>query len=70
MAADERRITELEIKLSFCEDLLETLNATVVRQQGEIDRLQAQLRVLREQMTAAAGPGEPRSLRDELPPHW
>ena len=67
----EARVTELEIKLSFCEDLLETLNATVIRQQQQIDRLHAELRVVREQLAAAdAGDAAPRSLRDELPPHY
>jgi len=67
----EARVTELEIKLSFCEDLLDTLNATVIRQQQQIDRLQAELRALREQLAAdEPGDGAPRSLRDELPPHW
>lgn len=63
------RLTELEVKLAFAEDLLETLNATVYRQQQQIDALQRQLRELREQMQAQS-PAEPRSLRDEIPPHY
>lgn len=66
----EARVTELEIKLSFCEDLLETLNATVIRQQQQIERLQAEVRLLREQLAAGPDPAEPRSLREELPPHY
>ena len=33
------RLTELEVKLSYSEDLLEQLNLTVYRQQQQIERL-------------------------------
>jgi SlyX protein len=65
----ETRITELEVKLAFAEDLLETLNQTVFRQQEQIDRLQHEVRALRQQMLQAQ-PTEERSLRDEIPPHY
>ena len=35
----DRRLTELEIKASLAEDLLETLNAMVARQQEAIEML-------------------------------
>ena len=65
----ETRITELEVKLAFAEDLLEALNQTVFRQQEQIDRLQQELRSMRQQMLQAQ-PAEQRSLRDEIPPHY
>jgi SlyX protein len=65
----ETRITELEVKLAFAEDLLETLNQTVFRQQEQIDRLQQELRSMRQQMLQSQ-PAEQRSLRDEIPPHY
>ena len=65
----ETRITELEVKLAFAEDLLETLNQTVFRQQEQIDRLQLEFRAMRQQMLQAQ-PAEQRSLRDEIPPHY
>ena len=64
------RIAEIEAKLTFSEDLLETLNLTVYRQQQHIDRLEHELRALREQVEAAAAAGEPNSPRDEVPPHY
>lgn len=64
----EERITELEVKLAFAEDLLETLNQTVFRQQAQIARLEREMRDLRDQLQSL--PVEPRSLRDELPPHY
>lgn len=65
----ESRITELEIKIGFAENLLDELNMTVFRQQQQIDQLLHEVRTLRQQMQAAA-PAENRSLRDELPPHY
>jgi SlyX protein len=65
----EQRITELEIKASFTEDTVESLNQVVVRQQAQIDRLIRELVDLRGQAVAAE-PASFRSLRDELPPHY
>lgn len=64
----EARVTELEVKLAFAEDLLETLNQTVFRQQEQIERLERQVRELRDLLQSL--PTEQRSLRDELPPHY
>ncbi len=64
------RLTELEIKISLTEDMVEELNRTVYRQQEQIDLLQAQLRVLYGQLQTNAEPAEPRNLRDEIPPHY
>ena len=65
----EERLNELEAKVAFAEDLIETLNQTVIRQQGQIDLLQQQLRLLNQQLKEAL-PEETRSLRDEIPPHY
>ena len=64
------RLTELEIKASLNEDLLDELNRTIYRQQQQLDLLQAQLRHLYGQLQANAEPVEPLSLRDEIPPHY
>jgi SlyX protein len=65
----EARITELEIKLSFAEDLLETLNQTVYRQQREIELLRAQVAQLADQMRHGLQ-NQRRDPRDEIPPHY
>jgi len=65
----EDRITELEVKLAFAEDLLETLNTTVYRQQERIEQLERIVRDLR-QLVLQAIPTEQRNLRDEIPPHY
>lgn len=66
----EQRITDLEIKASFAEDTVEQLNAVVVRQQAQIDRLIRELVELRNRAANADDPGGARSPRAELPPHY
>jgi SlyX protein len=65
----QQRLTELEIKASFTEDLVDRLNEVVVRQQAQLEMLVRELRDMKQQL-----PGEDtvrvRSLRDELPPHY
>ena len=52
-ARAQARLTELETKLAFAEDLLETLNQTVIRQQAQLDSMQQQLRLLHQQLQDA-----------------
>lgn len=65
----ESRLSEIEIKLSFSEDLLEELNRTVARQQQEIAELQQQLRDLRLQLQRSL-PAESGASAQEIPPHY
>ncbi len=63
-----RRVTELEIKAGYADDLLDQLNQAVYRQQLLIEQLARELVELKRQAPApAAAPG---SLRDEIPPHY
>ena len=63
----EDRITNLEIKLSFAEDLIERLNETVYKQQQQIEFLYRELKAIKEQASNSGGSG---SLKDEIPPHY
>jgi SlyX protein len=65
----DRRLTALEIKASFSEDLLDALNALLARQQQQIEQMAAQIALLRQQV-AGQDAAPFRSLRDELPPHY
>ena len=72
MTTDEptgRRLTALEIKASFAEDLLDELNLVVVRQQQQIDALIRELAQLREQQPDGVA-GNAARLADDLPPHY
>lgn len=65
----DQRLTELEIKASFTEDLLDKLDAVIVRQQQQIDALIREIADLKQQ-APVEGVGAARSLRDDLPPHF
>jgi len=70
LQALEQRVTRLEEKSAFSEDLLEQLNEVIVRQQGQIDLLVREVTRLKQQAVASEAPPGFRSLRDELPPHY
>ena len=65
----DQRLTALEIKASYSEDLLEQLNLIIYRQQQQIDALVHELQQVRQQQSSSSA-GAPRNLRDELPPHY
>ena len=60
------RITNLEIKLSFTEDLIEKLNETIYKQQQQIEFLYRELKAIKEQDSSTGGT----SLKDDIPPHY
>ena len=66
----DHRLTELEIKISFTEDLVDHINEVIARQQQQIDLLLREVAELRRHGTEEGGGAAFRSLRDELPPHY
>ena len=67
--ATNHRLTELEIKASFNEDLLDQLNLVVIRQQRQIDLLVSEVGRLRQQIPETHT-GESSRADDDLPPHY
>ncbi|MBK5206024.1 MAG: SlyX family protein [Polaromonas sp.] len=65
----EQRLTDLEIKASFTEDMMEQLNQVIVRQQQQLDLLIREIGQLRQQ-SPEPEVGLLNRLRDELPPHY
>jgi SlyX protein len=65
----DTRLTELEIKASFAEDLIDKLDQIITRQQDQIDRLTREVQFLYQQ-SPEEGLVPQRSPRDELPPHY
>jgi len=66
---NEKRFTELEIKLAYQEDLLQTLNLIVTRQQGQISRLEETCKFLDRRIKTVDG----NTIIDkgvEVPPHY
>ena len=65
----DRRLTELEIKATFAEDLLDHLNEQILRQQAQIDLLIREVGELKRRLPergldASADP------REDVPPHY
>ncbi|OYY21758.1 MULTISPECIES: SlyX family protein [unclassified Polynucleobacter] len=65
----EDRITSLEIKLSFTEDLIDQLNQTIYKQQQQIEFLYRELKSIKEQASSGESAGNS-SPKDEIPPHY
>ena len=65
----DHRLTDLEIKVSFNEDLLDQLNQVIIRQQQQIDALMREVTELRQQIPDA-GSGIFSRAGDDLPPHY
>jgi SlyX protein len=65
----DKRLTELEIKVGLADDLIDQINQTLFRQQQQIEFLAKELASLRQQMPHERNTQLP-SLRDELPPHY
>jgi SlyX protein len=66
----EDRLVDMEIKLARQEDLVDTLNRTVYRQQKKIDELEALCMALAghlKELRASAGDA---ALPHEKPPHY
>ena len=65
-----KRIDELENQVAFQDELHESLNATVAKQDGEILELKRQFSLLSERLKEIGdvSPGAP--PQDETPPHY
>lgn len=65
----EQRITELEIKIAYQEDLLQELNTVVAHQQQSLMALEKVCRLLYERLDNIAF-GQIDPIIDEPPPHY
>jgi SlyX protein len=66
----EDRIIELETRLAYQEDLLQTLNDQIAEQQLMIDRQTMQIAQLRQQMLAANPSTVVDASQETPPPHY
>lgn len=64
--SNDPRLEAMETKLAFQEDALQQLSDALVAQQGRIDRLEARLALLAEQIEGQGEPGAGHA--DEPPP--
>lgn len=63
------KITDLEIRLTYQESVLQELNDVIVKQQDQIDALIIEIRRLRQQLEAGAEFVRPQS-EETPPPHY
>ncbi len=70
MENNEEAIIELQTKLSFQEDLLESLNQVVIDQQGQIAKLQRTVEAMIGQMDSMQSATQDNGPRQEIPPHY
>ncbi len=66
---DEKRIIDLEMKLTHMEDLMDQLNQIVTNQQLTIERLTKDVTDLKLASLGSANQGD-RILSNEVPPHY
>jgi SlyX protein len=65
----DKRLTDLEVKASFTEDLVDHLNDQVARQQQQIELLIREVGKLKDR-APDTGRGAGADPRDEMPPHY
>ncbi|MEO2095138.1 MAG: SlyX family protein [bacterium] len=63
----EKRLIDLEVKILFLEETLDTLNEVILSQGRNIETLEQKLERLE---SASLAPGEEASKQDERPPHY
>jgi SlyX protein len=66
----EQRIIELEIKASYQEELIDSLNQIVANQQNQICRLEQTCKLLHDKIKAVSTLQPGNDPVDELPPHY
>ncbi len=66
----EQRLTELESRVAFQEDLIQSLDATVAQQQKQIEHLEIICRTLLERIRDQSNDAASDSLLDNIPPHY
>jgi SlyX protein len=69
-AAVDKRLTDLEVKASFTEDLVDHLNDLVTRQQAQIDLLIREVGKLKDRAPDTGAGMATRDPREDVPPHY
>lgn len=65
-----KRIEELESQLAFQDELIESLNGTVARQDREILEVKRQFSLLSERLKEIGDAAPGAAPQDEIPPHY
>jgi SlyX protein len=65
----EGALTDLQMRLTYQDDEIKSLNLAVDRQRFEIDMLRAEIDRIK-QLAAALSPAQIGDSQDEMPPHY
>ncbi len=66
----EERIIELEIKAAYQEELIDSLNIAVARQQEQIGKLEETCKLLHDKIKNLSDSNPVMGQFDEIPPHY
>lgn len=66
----EERFTEIETKIAFQEDYIQSLNQVILSLQQKMDRLELEMRAMDEKLVVALEDQEPQNPAEECPPHY
>lgn len=66
----DTRLTNLEVKVAFQDDLLESLNRVVASQQRQLDLLQGEVRMLYDQIKTMQPSLTAMAAEEAPPPHY
>ena len=64
------RVSELETQLAFQDDLLQSLNQVIIRQEEQLFEFAQQLKSLREQVAAMSAESGKANGEEPPPPHY
>ncbi len=68
---NEQRLNQLESALAYLQNDYEQLNETVLENTKRLEQIKQLVNRLATKLDSGnAGPGEPRNLEDEKPPHY
>ena len=67
---DDKRLTEIETKLAYQEDLIQSLNQIVIMMQKQIDSLELRNNTLRETLKQIEESLPNDQNPNEVPPHY
>jgi len=67
---NEARIVELEIRLAYQEDLIQSLNQVLADQQKQLSKLEETCKLLHHKILSLAVSGSEAETGDERPPHY
>lgn len=70
MSLTEQRISELETKVAFQEETIDSLNQTVVELNQRLDLVQRQLKQLADKVMAAGSSQIATQAEETPPPHY